>query len=205
MCGTESNLVARAVDGDADALSALLREYGPQVRQKLSIGPTWQAVLDAADVMQVTYLEAFLQIGRLSARQTEVFVAWLTRMAEDNLRDAIKELERAKRPNPRCRVHPSSPEESTVTLLGTLGCMTDTASRLVSDRESRRLLDEAITRLPETYEKVIRLHDLDGRSVEEVAEALERSPGAVYMLRARAHDRLREILGPQSRFFTDFA
>jgi DNA-directed RNA polymerase specialized sigma24 family protein len=39
------------------------------------------------------------------------------------------------------------------------------------------------------------MFDLEGRPVQQIASALQRSEGAVYMLRARAHDRLREILG----------
>ena len=38
-----------------------------------------------------------------------------------------------------------------------------------------------------------------------VAATLERSVGAVHMLRARAHDRLRELLGSESRFSSDKA
>ncbi len=45
------------------------------------------------------------------------------------------------------------------------------------------------------------MYDLEGRSVEDVAGALGRTPGAAYMLRARAHRWLREILGRSSDFF----
>jgi DNA-directed RNA polymerase specialized sigma24 family protein len=51
--------VCAAVAGDGKALTALLRDCGPLVRQRLSISPVWQATLDLEDVMQVTYLEAF--------------------------------------------------------------------------------------------------------------------------------------------------
>jgi DNA-directed RNA polymerase specialized sigma24 family protein len=47
------------------------------------------------------------------------------------------------------------------------------------------------------------MYDLEGRPVQEVAQALGRSPGAVYMLRARAHRRLSEIMGTASRYVTD--
>lgn len=205
MSDTRDQLVARAVGGDADALGALLREYGPEVRRRLSIGSAWQGALDAADVMQVTYMEAFLRIGQLAARTPEAFAAWLTRIAENNLRDAIKELGRAKRPDPRRRLGRPTLEESTITLLETLGCTTATASRCAADREAQRLLEAAIARLPDTYQRVVRLFDLEGRPAQDVAETIGRSPGAVYMLRVRAHDRLREILGSESKFFTDCA
>ena len=198
-------LVSQAVSGDTDALGALLREHGSTVRRRLNIASVWQGVLDTADVMQVTYIEAFLRIGQLTSQTTEAFVAWLTRIAENNLRDAIKELERAKRPDPRRRVRRGNPEESTITLLETLGCTTATASRHAANREALGLLETAVARLPDTYQKVICLFDLEDQAAHQVAKALGRSPGAVYMLRARAHDRLREVLGPESEFFTDCA
>jgi RNA polymerase sigma-70 factor (ECF subfamily) len=198
-------LVARAVGGDADALGTLLEEYGPQVRQKLVISPAWQSALDSADVMQVTYMEAFLRIGQLATRDARGFAAWLTGLAQNNLRDAVKELKRRKRPDPRRRITAGPNEESYAVLLDAVGFTTHTASRSLAAREAQRLLEAAIARLPESYRKVVRLYDLESRPVNEVAERLQRSPGAVYMLRARAHDRLHELLGSTSRFFSDRA
>ncbi|UCG33245.1 MAG: sigma-70 family RNA polymerase sigma factor [Phycisphaerales bacterium] len=186
-------------------MSALLQEAGPIVRRRLRIASTWQATLDLADVMQVTYMEAFLRVGQLNERTHEAFLAWLTKIAENNLRDAVRELERARRPDPRRRVHRRNPEETTITLLEALGCTTATASRHAADREARQMIEAAIARLPDTYQKVVHLCDLEDQPVQKVAEALGKSPGAVYMLRARAHDRLREILGSESRFFSGSA
>jgi hypothetical protein len=38
--------------------------------------------------------------------------------------------------------------------------------------------------------------------MSELAAEMKRSEGAAYMLRARAHDRLKEILGSDSKFFS---
>jgi RNA polymerase sigma factor (sigma-70 family) len=81
----------------------------------------------------------------------------------------------------------------------------DTPSHLAADDESRRALADALAKLPAPYAEVVRLHDLEGRPATEIAALLKRSPGAVYMLRARAMDRLRELLGSASRFFSDGA
>ncbi|MBP7937722.1 MAG: sigma-70 family RNA polymerase sigma factor, partial [Phycisphaerae bacterium] len=48
--------------------------------------------------------------------------------------------------------------------------------------------------LPETYRRVVEQFDIEFRPPAEIARALGRSVGAVYMVRTRAHDRLREIL-----------
>jgi RNA polymerase sigma-70 factor (subfamily 1) len=197
--------VRAAVAGNGKALTALLHQYGPLVRRRLHISPVWRAALDAADVMQVTYLEAFLRIKQLQARTTEGFVAWLTRLAQNNLHDAIKALERQKRPNPGRRLQRTLREESSASLLDALGATMQTPSRSAARHEVERTLEAALAQLPPLYAQVVRLHDLEGRPVVAVAAALGRSPGAVYMLRARALEHLQELLGSESRFFSSGA
>ncbi len=206
MAPVMGELLSTAVAGDAEALAELLRRHGPEVRRRLHIDAVWQGLLDPADVMQVTYLEAFLRIGQLAARTAEGFVAWLTQMAQNNLRDAIRELERQKRPDPRRRVQRRTPDDSSSTLLHTLcGSTAATPSRAVARGESHQMLETALAQLPPAYAQVVRLHDLAGRPMTEVATVLGRSPGAAYMLRARALERLQELLGPQSRFLSSGA
>ena len=198
-------LLEQAVGGDATALRALLARYGPQLRKRIrgKIGKQWRSVLDADDVIQVTYLEAFLQIDQLAARDPASFAAWLTRIAENNLRDAIKELGRQKRPHPEKRLQRPVGEESCLTLLEVLGGTTTTPSRKAARREAADIIQSALDKLPADYGQAVRLYDLEGCSSEQVADTLGRSVGAVHMLRARAHDRLRELLGSESKFFSD--
>lgn len=151
--------------------------------------------------MQVTYTEAFLRIGTFQSNTIASFAAWISTMAQNNLRDAIKELERGKRPDPRRRIAPSG-DDSCFALLEMVGATTSTPSVRAARGEARRMLESAICDLPEIYERVIRRYDLEGRSVESVAAELGRSAGAVYMLRARALDMLRDALGNRSRFLS---
>jgi RNA polymerase sigma-70 factor, ECF subfamily len=83
-----------------------------------------------------------------------------------------------------------------------LGATSLTPSRVVAKEEAGTFLEAALKGLPPDYEKVVRLYDLEGRSIAEVAAALGRSEGATWMVRARAHDRLRESMGGESRFFS---
>ena len=123
MAAFEEDLFDQAVGGDTVALRTLLERHGPQVRNRVSgrIGKRWQAVLDVDDVMQVTYLQACLHIDRLVERNPVAFTAWLTRIAENNRRDAISELERPKRPQPGRRVQTPQGDDSYVALLELLG------------------------------------------------------------------------------------
>jgi RNA polymerase sigma-70 factor (ECF subfamily) len=200
-------LLAKAMSGDKDTQTALLREYGPQVRQRLvgKIAEYHRGAFDEDDVMQVTYLEAFLRFGQFSPRGSGSFLAWLTRIAENNLRDAVKELERAKRPPRTRQVKPKASDESYVTLVEILGATLTTPSRHAAAAEARQLLDRSIEKLPPDYREVIRQHDLEARSAKDVAKEMGRSIGAVYMLRARALEALVEMLPTESNFFTKHA
>ena len=197
-------LFERAVAGDVQALRELLDRHGRTVRDKLAggINRRWQSVLDADDVMQVTYLEAFLQIDQLTARDAAAFVSWLTRIADNNLRDAIKALERQKRPSPLRRVQIPAGEDSFAALIDMLAATSATPSRDAARNENASIVHAVLAKLPPDYAAAVRLYDLEGRTAKESAAELNRSLGAFYILRARAHVRLRTLLGGESRFFS---
>lgn len=204
MGASEAELVARAVRGDSEALTDLLEQEGPIVRQRIesSLNSVWRSSFDADDVMQVSYMEAFMQIARFAPAGPGSFRAWLSHIAENNMRDAIKSLERAKRPDPRRRVHGPPGEQSFVALVELLGVTNSTPSQHAARGEFRGVIDSALAKMPADYSRVISLYDLEGRSPQEVAAIMGRSQGAVFMLRARAHDKLREVLGSSSQFFS---
>jgi RNA polymerase sigma-70 factor (ECF subfamily) len=198
-----ASTVHAAVAGDTQALRTLLEQHGPGVRNEVDgqIGERWRSLIDADDVMQVTYLETFLHISRFSGRDPGSFLGWIRRIAQNNLRDAIRELGRAKRPESGNRIGHTT-EESFVALAEVLAQTSATPSRHVARAEAASVLSSTLERLPPDYRTVVTLYDLQGRSVQEVAQEMNRSAGAVHMMRARAHDRMRELLGGESRFFT---
>jgi RNA polymerase sigma-70 factor (ECF subfamily) len=201
---SDKDLAARAVAGDDKAFAALLKRHGPTVRDRIKhgIGQHWRSVLDEDDVMQVTYLEAALKLHTFSDRGEGSFTAWLQRIADNNLRDSIRGLERAKRPDPRRRLADKPAGESYAALVEIMGFTLTTPSVQAAKGEMVTELDKALAKLPPDYEKVLRLYDLGGKDIEEVASQLGKSQGAVYMIRARAQERLGEVIGNESRFFS---
>lgn len=202
MQASDDELIQRAIRGDAKATTRLLESHGPRLRRRLQsrMHQRYRSAMDADDVLQVTYLEVFVQIARFEPEHSGSFEAWLNRIAENNLRDAIKGLNRAKRP-PRDKQIAPAGDDSYVSLIEMLGTAT-TPSNYAGRKEVKSLLDKAISRLPEDYATAVRMMDLEGRLGPEVATAMGRSRGAVHMLRARAHDRLKGMLGTESNFFT---
>jgi RNA polymerase sigma-70 factor (subfamily 1) len=188
-------LEEKVAGGDADALGTLLGHFGPRVEAALRIGRRWQAAIDPVDVMQVTYLEAFMQMRRFDPARGGRFERWLRTIAANNLRDAVRGLAAGNRPPPERRLPERSPDESASEFIGLLGYTTTTPSREAGRGEASRILQAAIGQLPPAYREVVRLYDLEGRTIAEVVSAVGRSAGAVHMLRARAHARLRELLG----------
>lgn len=199
MSAAEQCLIDRAVTGDRDALGELLEQHGPTVESKLHIGTRWRGLLDAGDVMQVTYVEVFLRIASFDPARASSFAAWLRQIAENNLRDAVRELQAQKSPPQERRVELFVGGDSYVGLFDLLSATGASPTLSARRNEARDLLAAALSRLPDAYADAVRMYDLEGRPIEQVAAALERSPGAVHMLRQRAHDLLRELLGSSSR------
>jgi len=199
-----NGLLDRAVAGDLDAIAQLLERHGPAVRQGIEgkIHPRWQAVLSVDDVMQETYIDAFVDVSRFEPRGEDSFVAWLVTLARRNLLDAVRMLDAAKRGKNRRRIKPGATMSSLAALWDQLGGDGATPSREVARHEAYNSLQQAIERLPERDRVVVRMYDLEGRSVDEIAERLQRTPGAVFMIRGRALRKIRECLGSASRFLS---
>jgi len=188
MSNEESELLSRAVAGDGDGLSELLLRIGPQVQARLDgrLASRYRGAFDLDDVMQVTYLEAFLRVKEFSPEGVGSFVAWLGRIAENNLLDAIRELDRGKRPPRRRQVTPRKVDDSYATLFGDLAGTGTTPSRGAARSEVKAILEDALSKLPAEYEAAVRKLDLEGVAVAEAAASMNRSKGAVHMLRAQA-------------------
>lgn len=206
MPATDDELLSAARGGDEEALGELLRRHAAELRRSLAgrIPGVLRGVLSEEDLLQETYTDAFLAIGRFVPCGAGAFGAWLKRMAHNNLRDALRMVEAEKRGGGRRAVSGRSSEESLHALYQELMHDSRTSpSGHAARNEAAGALTEALRKLPEPARRVIEDYDLQGRPVREVATDLGRSPGAVYLLRNRANRRLRELLGGSSRFFGD--
>lgn len=199
----DSELLSRATEGNLDCLGELLAHVLPELRGSLTgqISQKWRAKLDEDDVVQVTCLEAFLSIRQFKPAGMNSFIAWLKRIATHNLKDAIESLSADKRPDPTKQVQ-SPGEDSHVALYEYLGGHTKSPSHQARREEAKSALARSISKLPDDYQTVIRLRELEEKPLAEVARLMNRSEGAVHMLRARALDRLRELLGTGSHWLS---
>lgn len=200
----QDELLTRAVGGDREALATLLTRHTPSLRQSLAgaVPRRWQSLLSVDDLLQQTFTDAVLDIERFTQREDAGFRGWLITIARRNLHDVIRMLEADKRGGGRRPLPLNDPDESHDGLLDILSDSSTSPSGHAARNEARTALAQAIESLPEDHARVVRLYDLEGRSIQEVADELKRTPGAVYMLRARTHRWLRDILGRATDFLS---
>lgn len=141
---------------------------------------------DAEDVLQNTFLKALQHLPAFEGRSS--LSTWLYRIAAN---EALMLL-RKRRPTIPVDENPDDENDGFMPTQFTDWCCLPEQEFLTD--ESKRHLDEAIQRLPETLKVVFLLRDIEGLSIRETSEALGLSETAVKtrLLRARLH--LRESL-----------
>ena len=200
----EADLVLKAKAGDRVALQRLLVQYGSRLSSHIApkVPASVQGVLSADDILQQTYISAFRDIGQFESRSDGSFFAWLRTIADHRTQDAIKSLKRVKRGGDRVQVRGVSAGESRSVsdLVNLLSAGSHTPSRSVAGHEAVRAVQNAICDLPEDYRLAVQLRLLDGKSLEEVASAMDRTPRSVQGLVDRAKKRMRDALGRLSLY-----
>lgn len=91
--------VHRAQGGDPAAFEELFHDYAGRLRRAVAkrIGPELIHHLDPDDVVQETFLSAFLALDRYEVREGASFYGWLLRIALRKLRDTVRYHRRDKR------------------------------------------------------------------------------------------------------------
>lgn len=143
---------------------------------------------DAEDVLQNTFLKALQGFKTFEGRSS--ISTWLYRIA---VNEALM-LIRKHKPQvllSDMEVEDEDSNEFTPVEFTDWCCLPE--EEFVST-ESRRALDDAIQRLPETLRVVFLLRDIEGLSIQETCEALGLSDTAVKTRLLRARLRLRELL-----------
>jgi RNA polymerase sigma-70 factor (ECF subfamily) len=148
---------------------------------------------EAEEAVQAAYLSAFGAIGRFEGRSA--LSTWLTRIA---INEALARQRAGRRRRKQL-------EDRGVTMLddyraafarGSDPARPDTAA---ARAQLRRLLEEAIGKLPEQFRTVFVLRDVEGLSVEDTAQVLGLVEGTVKSRLLRARRKLQDMLAPDVR------
>ncbi len=195
--------VKEAVGGDAVAVSKLLATYHPVLRSHVDAGmdPALRARTEPEDILQQAYVEVYRAIGRFEERDPASFVNWVLTIVDHKLTDAGRAMRRQMRDVARERKPAvSGGTSSHLDLLDQLYADSDTPSRILRRDEAVGAMLACISQLSDAHREVVRLRFLDGRSVMEVAERLNKSPAAVVAMTKRALEALRSSMDRMGEF-----
>jgi len=199
----ERELVAAAVAGDRVALERLLLAHYDHLAGRIAsrLPARLQATHAVEDILQVTFSEAFRDIGRFEQRDDASFGNWLACIAEHRLLDAIKQHDGAKRGGDLNRVGDAARDESRILSLWDWIAADDTSpSSVVARCEALCALNVALATLPHDQREAIRLRLLEGKSLDETAIALGRTPDAIRGLVHRGKQQLQAAMGRASQW-----
>lgn len=172
---TESQIIARAKEGDAEAISQLYERYAPQVRRYIAsrLGDP----LLAEDVCSDVFVKMLEGLDRYEDRGWP-FSAWLYRIAYARTMDMLRQARR----RPSVPLDESAPQP--------LEPPDDAVIARIAYHEIQGVM-RVLTR---DQRLVLRLRFDEDRSLAEIAESLGRTVGSVKALQHRGLTRLAEVL-----------
>ena len=135
---------------------------------------------DAMDVTQNVFLRTIKHMGKLAAMEEGQLKAWLYRVAV-NLSLDIKRKQKREYP-----VDELPERESTA--------LYDMPEPSAITAEQRRIVREAIERLPDIYREVVMLHYYSNMSCADIAQLTGAAEGTIKSRISRARIRLMELL-----------
>lgn len=180
MTSPESDLVARAVGADREAIAALLAEARPAVLRycRARLGRLGDAYTAADDVAQDTCLAILRALPRFQ-QEGRPFSAFVFRIAANKVTDAMRAASR----------HAALPVES---LHDRPDLSPGPEQRAITGDLVRRL-SALLARLSDVHREIVVLRVAVGLSAEEVGQVLGMSPAAVRVAQSRALAHLRTL------------
>jgi RNA polymerase sigma-70 factor (ECF subfamily) len=139
------------------------------------------------DLVQDTLIQAFSGLDDFTYKNEGDFVRWLSKIAENSLRDNLDKLHAGKR-DIRREVPLDNYRPTTAGgFVGTLGPIkATTPSIIMSRKEDLNKLEKAIDKLKPEYKEVIVLAKIEELPYSQIGDRLGKSTGAVKMLVSRA-------------------
>lgn len=149
---------------------------------------------DARDAVQDAFISIFRSVGKFEG--TSQLATWVHRIA---VNAALMKLRSLSRHRQEESIEPLLPQfradghqiESSVPWRG--------ADETLQDEELRRIVREAVEKLPESYRVVLLLRDIEELTPEETSQSLGITRTAVKVRLHRGRQALRTLLDPHLR------
>ncbi len=178
-------LFLRAQTGDNQALSELYDRYQMRVLAavRARLGAKLRGKLESWDVVQDVFLASLKNVRSFKPTSEGAFLNWLAKIVENRIRDRLDYFDAEKRTPPLtglCSAESSIPLD----IPDRSGAPTPSQVLILSEDLAR--LEEVMDRLPEEQREMIVAVKIEGRSYDEIARAIGKSPDAVRMQVNRA-------------------
>jgi len=187
----DSRLIHSALSGNENAYKRLLQKYHDPIYNFI-----FRMVHDrqqVEDLTQEAFIKAFASLKNFN--EEYAFSTWLYKIATNNCIDYIR-----KRKLPTFSINkPIQSRDSDYTY--EIPDVTFQPDRQIIAGQRTKLLQKAISRLPEKYKRVIHLRHTEERSYEEIAEMLKLPIGTVKAHIFRAREMLYKYLREKIRHY----
>jgi RNA polymerase sigma-70 factor (ECF subfamily) len=179
---TETSVVERAREGDAEAFRELVEAYSPKLfRLAFRITGDEQT---AEDAVQEAFLRAYRSLGRFDARSQ--FGTWLHRIAVNAALELVRKQQRHRSP----RSHHQEEEQQP------LPSPDPGPDRIALGLEVERAVRSALGDLSPMERTAFVLRHFEGRSIAEICDQLGLGASAGKQAVFRAVKKLRRVLEP---------
>ena len=192
-------ILERAVQGDRSGLSALLAGHRQRLRRMVALrmDRRLQGRIDASDVIQEAYLEAWTRLAEYLRAPTMPFFLWLRFLAAQRLLTLHRKHLGAQMRDPEVEISlheggmpEASSEELADQLLGE-----DTRPSEAAVRAERKVrVQEALNRMDPLDREVLVLRHFEQLSRAEIAHLLQVREATVSKRYIRALKRLKDLL-----------
>jgi len=178
----EKELVQLSQKGDEEAFAVLVRKYRIKVFNLAYSLTRNQDVAD--DLAQEAFIKAFFALSKFNLKSE--FGTWLYRITVNHVKDYLRKKGRMRRIRLENIKEISFIQEDE----------TIRKEREHAEEQRRKLVHKAIQALPEKYQIILSLRDIQGFSYGEIAKILKIFPGTVDSRLHRARKMLRKKLAP---------
>jgi RNA polymerase sigma-70 factor (ECF subfamily) len=189
-------LLEQARGGDREALGRLLEAQRTalhrQAERQLD-GPIAVRV-DASDIVQQTFLEAYRSFQQFAGPGARELVAWLQSILDHKVAGAIRDHAFLQKRNVHRDRSLDDSHGGAASLKQELDAGHSSPSQKAMRGEEAQLLTRALTALPDDQREAVRLRHLEGWALADIARHLGRSPAATAGLIKRGMQALRRHL-----------
>ena len=179
---SDEEVVARVLAGETGMFEIVMRRHNQRLYRVA------RAILrndgEAEDVMQDAYVRAYEHLDQFAGRAK--FSTWLTRIA---VHEALARQHRGHRYQ---ELDPTSEREGDP--MDRFASLALNPEQQAANSEVRRLLEEAVEKLPDAYRTIFMLREVEEMSTTDAADVLEISEENVKVRLHRARALLRKGL-----------